>query len=86
MSKVMTQTKKDTLVLQVGGWEWGEMTPPWGKKPMFRKPQRCLGWNAANGDEWRRLMREVKPRKGLQRHGWMDGWMDGVQIIKLPVM
>jgi hypothetical protein len=27
----MTQTKRDTLVLQVGGWAWGVMTPPWIK-------------------------------------------------------
>jgi hypothetical protein len=26
-SKVMTQTKSDTLVLQVGGWAWGANSP-----------------------------------------------------------
>jgi hypothetical protein len=32
------------------------------------------GWRskAANKDEWRRLMREAKVRKGLERHGWKD--------------
>jgi hypothetical protein len=28
MLKVMTQTKRDTLVLQVGGWAWA-----WGWQP-----------------------------------------------------
>jgi hypothetical protein len=32
------------------------------------------GWRrrAANRDEWRRLMRAVKVRKGLWRHRWTD--------------
>ena len=62
-SKVIAQTKRDTLVLEVGGWAWGD-DPTLEKKPMFRKPQRCLG-PAVNRDEWRRLMNEAKGRKGL---------------------
>jgi hypothetical protein len=27
-SKVMTQTKRDNLVLQVGGWAWGKQPHP----------------------------------------------------------
>jgi len=27
-SKVMTQTKRDTLILQVGGWVWGSEPHP----------------------------------------------------------
>ena len=36
-SKVMTQTKRDTLVLQVGGWEWG-----WHPHPVKKYLLRCL--------------------------------------------
>jgi len=31
-----------------------------------------------NRDEWRRLMREDKTRKGLYRYIWMDGLLDVV--------
>jgi len=37
---------------------------------------------AANRDEWRYLMREAKAQKGLQHHGWMDGWMECTETQK----
>ena len=41
------------------------------------------GWRskAAKKEEWRRLMRKAKARKGVQRNTWMDGWMDGYNTI-----
>jgi len=36
MSKVMTQTKSDTLVLQVGGWTWGSEPHPIKKYILLR--------------------------------------------------
>ena len=43
-SKVMAQTKRDTLVLQVWGWSWGTRPHP-VKKHRLRKPQRRLRWD-----------------------------------------
>jgi len=46
------------------------------------------GWRrrGANRDEWRHLMRESKARKGLQRHGWMDGWTQFTYFINIATI
>jgi len=60
----MTQTKRDTLVLQVGGVGRGGADPTLKKKPMFRKPQRCLGMEASY-------------EGGQGPEGAVAPWMDG---------
>ena len=47
-SRVMTQTKRDTLALEVGGWAWGQQPHPI-KKNIVMKPQ---------GNEARRISQQ----------------------------
>jgi hypothetical protein len=42
-SKVMTQTKRDTLVLQVGGLAWGEQ-PHIVKNLLLQKSSKGKSW------------------------------------------
>jgi hypothetical protein len=42
-SRVMTQTKRDTLVLQVGGLAWG-LTSPHSKKLLLGKMSKGISW------------------------------------------
>jgi hypothetical protein len=41
-SRVMTQTKRDTLVLQVGGLAWG--STPHSKNVLLRKSNKGIRW------------------------------------------
>jgi hypothetical protein len=76
-SREMPKTKRDTLVLQIGGWAWGLRHYP-GKKKLryenledasegFHKQTTSWIWRrrAENRDEWRHALREAKARKGL---------------------
>jgi hypothetical protein len=42
-SRVMTQTKRDTLVLQVGSLAWG-LTTPHSKKLIVTKVEKRKSW------------------------------------------
>jgi hypothetical protein len=55
-SRVMTQTKRDTLVLQVGGFGVG-LTTPHSKKILLRKSNKGKSWMDLTmmervGDRW----------------------------------
>jgi hypothetical protein len=47
-SRGRSQTKRDTLVLQVGGWAWG-LQPHTAKTKLFRNQIISLGWM---GNKW----------------------------------
>jgi hypothetical protein len=62
-SKVMTQTKRDTIVLQVGGCGRGLTTPSPLNNNIVRKPMII----ASDGSEdlWSKIIKEAKAHKGL---------------------
>jgi hypothetical protein len=43
-SRVMAQTKSDTLVLQVGGWAWGLQPHTVKKTLLLRKSEKEKSW------------------------------------------
>jgi hypothetical protein len=52
-SRVMTQTKRDTLVLQVGGWAWGSQ-PHTVKNLLLTKVEQKKKLDGFNddGESW----------------------------------
>jgi hypothetical protein len=58
-SRVMTQTKRDTLVLQVGSWARGRLLLP-VKHILVSNPLRKR--EAIDRQVWRRYLKEAKAR------------------------
>ena len=50
-SRMITQTKRGTLVLQVGSWAWGSQLHP-VKKYILKKPQRNEAWRISWQRHW----------------------------------
>jgi hypothetical protein len=76
-SRVMTQTKRDTLVLQVGGMAWGKQ-PHTVKNLLLRKSNKGESWidlmmMEGVGDRWEKMegscSRGQKPTVGCSASG-----------------
>jgi hypothetical protein len=70
-SRVRTQTKRDNLVLQVGGLAWGEQ-PHTLKNLLLRKSKKGKSWidlmmmeRVGDRKKWKDIVRQDKAHSGL---------------------